>query len=283
MNPTCTTNCQADVKPVKFSGCNPIILYSEIRRVFVAKSLAAPFANWGSREEWDTRLSETSIVGNDYIRALTVIADKPAAAGVSKDISNGRKITIGKDHTINVTIDDVSDENYEFMRSLECGGQFRFWYETSGGKMYGGNEGFKASIVLDIIQNRGVDEIETLGGAITWRAKFSPERTNSPIFEGETEGGGPVTFDTLQDFVSAATKTTAGVTTTLSATDPDAKFEFNAIAGASGTPQSMSIKVSAAEQATVDFPNDYLGAPFKWTDLAAVAHTGVFTNGDVNF
>ena len=83
---------------------------------------------------------------------------------------------------MNFTIDDVSEENYEFMRSTECGGKYRLWYETKGGYMYGGNDGIKVSIVMDDVLNRGVDEIETLNGVVTWRNKFSPERVKSPIF-----------------------------------------------------------------------------------------------------
>lgn len=284
-NPTCSSNCQADLAPVQFSDCNPVLAYSEIRRIFLAKSTAAPFADWTSATEWNTRLSETSITGDDYIRALTVIADKPAGAAVSKDISNGRKVTVGKDHTVNATIDDVSDLNYEFIRSLECGGRFKLWYETAGGKMYGGNNGIgRVNIDANDILNRGTEEIETFTLTATWRDKFHPERTNSPIFDGETIGGGsPGTFNTVQTFADAATKTTAGVTTTLAAVDPDAKFEFNSISSPAGTPQSMTIKIGASEQATIDFPNDYLGAAFRYTDVAGTAHTGVFTNGDVTF
>ena len=65
----------------------------------------------------------------------------------------------------------------------ECGGKYRIWYETHGGYLYGGNEGVKCSIIMDDVLNRGLDEIETLNGVATWRAKFSPERTKSPIYQ----------------------------------------------------------------------------------------------------
>lgn len=285
MNPTCSTNCQVDLKPVKFSDCNPVVENSEIRRIFIAKSIAKPFTNWANEAEWLTRMSESSVTGDDYIRVLTVIADKPAAAAVTKDISNGRKVNLGKDHTVNVTIDDTSDVNYEFMRSLECGGKFRIWYETMGGNMYGGNGGItKASVDFNDVLNRGVEEYDTFAGVITWRNKFHPERIKSPIFDADDDGGtAPSSYDTIQTFATTATKTSEGVTTTLAAVDPDAKFEFNKIASPGGTPASMSIVVSSAEQATVDFPADYLGSYFRYTDVAGVPHTDVFKNGTVNF
>lgn len=180
--PTCPEDCTTPLAPVKFSDCAPEIILSEIRRIFVAKPTATAFTDVSQATEWTSRISETDVASDDAIRPLTVIADKPAAAAVVKEISNGRRFNIGKDHTLNITIDDVSPENYEFMRVAECGGKFKMWYETAGGFLYGGNEGILVDITLDDVLNRGLDEIETIAGTATWRAKFHPDRVLSPIF-----------------------------------------------------------------------------------------------------
>lgn len=177
-NPICPTDCTAVLAEVLFSDCAPTIVASEIKRLFIAKADAEPFTAIGTASEWTTRLAPEG-----DIRELIVIGDKPAPAGVVKDISNARKYVVGKDHTVNYTIDDVTPENYEFMRSTECGGKYRLWYETHGGFIYGGNEGILASLTMDAVLNRGLDEIETLAGVATWRSRFSPERIVSPIFE----------------------------------------------------------------------------------------------------
>jgi hypothetical protein len=278
--PTCPANCDFTLPVVQFDNCAPLVVYSEICRIFLAKKAAAPFTNWLSATEWLARMSQSSTTGNDYIRPLTVIGDKPAAADIIKEISNGRKIVIGKDHTINFTIDELSQANYDFMRGLECGGEFKLWYETEGGYIYGGNEGITVRLTLNDVLNRGREEIETLVGVITWRSKFSPERGISPIYSGATV---PTTFDTTLDFTSATTDTAAGVSGTVLATDPDQLFEFNAISPAIGTPQSMSIEVSSVEEITIDFTTDYTGQYFKYTDKAGVEHTGQFANGTVSF
>ena len=179
-NPVCPTDCTGLLPKVKSSKCAPVILLSEITRIFVTKYDAAPFDDWKDASEWVERLSEDGVQPN-AIRPLPVIGDKPAAAPVTKDISNGRKYTVGKDHTLNVKVDDVSDENYEFMRNTECGGQFRIWFETAGGYLYGGNEGIPVTLVLNDVLASGKDSIEELVGTATWRAKFHPERTPSPI------------------------------------------------------------------------------------------------------
>jgi hypothetical protein len=110
-----------------------------------------------------------------------VIADKPVGSPVVKEISNGRKFNLRKDNTLNVEIDDVSDENYNFMRVTQCGGEYKAWFETAGGRLYGGNEGIDVSVVLDNVLGRGKDEIEKITGTLTWSDKFSPERIVSPI------------------------------------------------------------------------------------------------------
>lgn len=178
---SCPNSCETALPEVKFSKCSPNIVLSEIVRIFVGKQGTQPFNNWKDASEWTQRLSETAKTAN-AIRPLTVIADKPAGSPVVKEISNGRKYNLRKDFTVNIEIDDVSPENYEFMRVTQCGGEYKLWFETAGGRLYGGNEGIEASLVLDNVLGRGKDEIEKITGTASWSDKFSPEMTLSPIF-----------------------------------------------------------------------------------------------------
>lgn len=91
----------------------------------------------------------------------------------------------------------------------------------------------------------------------------------------------PGTFDTALTFATDTQETSDGVTATVAAVDPDAKFEFNKILSPIGTPNSMTLKLATVEVCVVDFPSDYLTAAFKFTDASGVVHSGVFTNGDV--
>lgn len=178
---SCPNSCETALPEVKFSKCSPNIVLSEIVRIFVGKQTTQPFNNWKDASEWTQRLSETANTAN-AIRPLTVIADKPAGSPVVKEISNGRKYNLRKDFTVNIEIDDVSPENYEFMRVTQCGGEYKLWFETAGGRIYGGNEGIDASLVLDNVLGRGKDEIEKITGTASWSDKFSPEMAISPIF-----------------------------------------------------------------------------------------------------
>lgn len=283
-NPTCSTTCEGELPEVLFDNCNPIVEFSEIRRVFVAKQVAAPFADWTAAGEWVARIDPDNVSGDDYIREFRVIGDKPIPTAIVKDISNGRKKSIGKDHVLNFLIDDISDENYEFMRYLECGGEVKIWYETEGGRMFGGNNGINVSLSMGSQLNRGRDEIAALIAVATWRAKFTEERALSPIYDGNSASAVvPLTFDTLQTFGAGTTDTDAGVGSTVPATDADLRFEFNAISPRTGTDMTMVVKIAGATVNTVTFKSDYEGSYFKFTSTAAVAYVGNFINGTIDF
>lgn len=178
---TCPNGCESALPVVKFDDCSPTIVLSEIQTIFLAKNNASAFADVESPTEWATRLSMTT-TDEDAIRPLTVIADKPAGAPVLKELSNGRKKVIRLDQTLNVEIDDVTNENYNFMRVSQCGGKYKMWYKTAGGKIYGGNEGISdVFLQLNEVLGRGKDEIEKIQGTVTWSDAHSPERGVSPI------------------------------------------------------------------------------------------------------
>lgn len=278
-------NCADFNLPVTgFDDCNPDVNYSEIERIFLGGPKAGGFSNIADANEWGTRMDQTTI-GVDSIRGIVVIGDQPAAANVVKELSNGRKKVIGKDFTVNFTVDDISDENYTFFQTLDGQPKVRlFGYETQGGKMFHfGNDGILVDYQSNFVLNRGRDEIETEVGAVTWRRSQRPNRIDSPIFDnGETVT--PTTFDSLIAFDASATPAAvAGVSGTASGTDAEQQFEFNAITPQVGTPASMEIKVGGVSEVVIDYTSDYIGSAFKYTDLAGLVHTGNFVNGIVNF
>lgn len=175
----CEFSCDGALPEVKFSDCAPEVRESEIKRLFIAGRNAEPFEDWQDPDEWLERVNSSSD-GQNAIRAFTVIADKPAPESNTVELSDRRTITTSKNHTINFTIDDVSQENYEFLQETECNNQFRAWYETHGGMIYGGNEGIKGSFIGNSVLNRGQEEIELIEGTITWRGR-TPDRSESPI------------------------------------------------------------------------------------------------------
>jgi len=277
-NPICPSGCDSPLPPVSFDGCAPEINNSEIWKLFVAKANTPAFSDWTQPTEWAARLDNTAS-GDDKIRQLTITGDKPQPTSNTREISGGRSQVTDKTHVVNITIDETNQINHDFVRYMECGGQVVIWYQTKSGHLYGGNSGITGvNLVLDLVLNRGADEIQTYTGTATWRSKFTEERTVSPI----TGAAVPVSFDTSLTFTGSGTDTEAGVTATIAAANPTAKFEFNAIATPIGTPITMNINVSGSLFMTIDAPSDYLGQPYRVTKTGGGTYIGTFINGTVN-
>lgn len=102
--------------------------------------------------------------------------------------------------------------------------------------------------------------------------------TGSILLETET-----ITYDEVLTFASSTLADAAEVASTAAATNANLKFEFEAIDAPEEDNNRMDLFVSAVAQLAVDYPADYEGKPYRFTDNAGVVHTGVFTDGDVNF
>lgn len=278
--------------PVSFNFCDPDAVLSEIGRVFVGLANSAPFDDWTAADEWNTRCSQTSTTGEDYIRVFTCIGDKPLPADTEKSLSNNRLVITERDHTINVTVDDVSPENYAFMQAMKGGKQVVLHYETMGGKMFGGNAGILCRLVGGAVLARGVGELMVIQYTFKWKDLDVEDMTDSPIFDqvpggdsgdGGDGGGGTPTFDTTIVFATDDAPTHGSNTFTAGATNATQKFEYNDIDPVSGTPKSMEIKVGGVDELVVDFTSDFLGAQFRYTDKANVTHLHNWFDGVVNF
>jgi hypothetical protein len=115
--------------------------------------------------------------------------------------------------------------------------------------------------------------------------KLDDDRDASYTVQKVNEDGTPInsvpTYDTTLDFTSAVSDTAAGVTGTIAAISSVVKLKFNAITSPTGTPANMVVKVAGTEVMSVDFPSDYLGKGFSYTDASAAVHYGNFAAGDV--
>lgn len=177
--PVCGTSCESTVPVVDFDLCSPKIFFGEIEHIYIAAGDAAPFTDFEDLAEWTARVSETS-VDPDAIRDFFVVADLPAASADEIIISLGRKVYSPATHTINVDIDEVSDENYEFGRTTSCNQRYKVWFSTES-HLFGGNDGIDATVNLRPVIERGQKSINKLMGTVTWEAQFSPQRGDNPF------------------------------------------------------------------------------------------------------
>lgn len=177
--PTCPTDCNSLLPVNSYDICKQTIATGEIERIYLANGNAECFTDWASSVEWLARISETSM-DPDAIRQFRGIGDLPAAANDETEISLGQKYYGEKTFTVNFDIEDVSAENYAFLRYLECQTTVKLWFE-SGGYLFGGNCGEDVNINVNYQIERGQKTLHHIMMVITWDNAFSPERTVSPI------------------------------------------------------------------------------------------------------
>ncbi len=177
--PVCPTNCTATLAPVSFDECNPETNGAQIAKIYVT-NIGNPLVDWNDPIEWQSRLNDAATAADDIL-TLHVIGSKPVPAGTEKEISLGRKVVGKKTHILNFKIDETNLPNHEFLRTNECGGSYLFWYETLEGKLFGSTDGIVASMLLDMNIGESADELIQNEGKLEWKAKFTEERTDSPL------------------------------------------------------------------------------------------------------
>lgn len=176
---TCPTSCASALPVADFNICAPVTNFGQISKIYFTND-GYPLTDENDLVEWQTRAALLT-ANPARIVELSVIGDKPLAAGTEVPLSRGRVTTGAKDHIINFRIDETNPINYELMRALECGKTVRLWYETFGGLLYGGLKGVLASITLGEVIPEGTSDLITLSGTAKWKDKFSPCRTDSPM------------------------------------------------------------------------------------------------------
>jgi len=185
--PTCAECDELEVPDFSFNdNCDPEQNESEICDILftiedpenAGEALGGP-TDWTLAPDWATAIDNT---GTGTVRRLTVLGDLPEPEQEIRIASKRRKVMGPKNFTLNGTIDDVTDANYDAARILECGGVVRMWYATIGGKLYGGQEGIKASITkANMPLDRGQNTFERIELQFQWEHSCHPPRTDNPL------------------------------------------------------------------------------------------------------
>lgn len=177
--PVCPELCNDVMPSPKFRVCNPQWSFGQISDVYVT-NVGNPLTDETSAAEWAARLA---LPDNDpaKIIRLVVMAEKPDAEVPETEASHGRKAYGIPKHNISGVIDEVSDDNYEFMRAIRCGKTVLAWYKLLNGKAYGGAAGIEASMKIGHVIPLSAQELETLPFNLSWQAQFDPCRFDHPL------------------------------------------------------------------------------------------------------
>lgn len=181
-NPTCPTGCTDYLQNVSFDLCNPAVEFGEIDHIYLMSQNGDSLANWELLSVWQARLAPALDPTSDYnaIIDLHVIADLPVAEQEELTISLARKIQTPATFLINFEIDDLSEENYDFMRWLECNFLVTMWFSANE-VLFGGNDGIDVTFKAKPQIERGQKSLQKIVGSVSWESKFSPERCVNPM------------------------------------------------------------------------------------------------------
>lgn len=177
--PTCPTDCNGILPEVNFNDCAPVFAFGRLTRLYVGKPNAPAFDDESDPTEWASRLSLDGGADTN-LRPLTIVGAKPVPTYTTLEYSDQRKVVTTKEHKITFYIDEVTAENHEFMRILECGGQLKFWY-ASAEYLWGGSEGIVGSFALDEDIPEDYKAAMKFTGSVTWFSKFHPNRIENPL------------------------------------------------------------------------------------------------------
>lgn len=163
--------------------CAPDVNFGQVGRVFFT-TIGNPLTLVTDLVEFEARIANTDAVPGTpdltSIRYVNTVGGKPAPNRPELTISRDRKVYPAAEHTVNITIDETSEVNYNLLKEIEeNGGQFLIWYEA-GKYIYGGNAGIQATLILDDIIPDSNEELNTFVGTIKWKGNH-PDRALSPF------------------------------------------------------------------------------------------------------
>lgn len=172
--PICPADCDALDIDILFDECAPEFESGQIKRVHIAKADETDFTNVEDLAEWTARIDVD-------IFTLKVIGDMPEPETTEIPWVDGEVVNGDKKFTVNFRILETNQTNYEFMRSVQCNLRYKFWFETFGGKMYGGNAGITAQFKGSFMIPEDQTDITKLMFVTKWSDSNFPDRSVSPF------------------------------------------------------------------------------------------------------
>jgi len=187
--PTCPTDCASPIAYPEYSECAPETNVGEIIRLFVAPLDSDSghdggpcFEDVGDLPEWINRLYDEDDNPTGDVVASTVWGEMPEGEITEIPISGDRIARGRTQYVLNLEVDETNNTNYAFARvGSGCILRYLVWWETAGGKIYGGNCGVEATVMANFVTPKNRTELEKILVTVKWRDRFLPERTDSPF------------------------------------------------------------------------------------------------------
>jgi len=177
--PPCATDCSGILADVSFNDCAPELHWGEVSKIYIVGSDFAGFTDVTDLAEWTANLSDTA---DNMIRTLIGLGDLPEPEITETPYSGDRVARGYKTFNLPFEIDETNEINYNFLLMTECGGNYKIWFETSDGILYGGNDGIDVSFRANLMIPRERTALVKFMSISTWKSLKSPFRCDSPLY-----------------------------------------------------------------------------------------------------
>jgi hypothetical protein len=195
--------------------------YSQVKAVFILPDGAPLPTDWTQIDDWVAVINNNATT-NDLGRYLFGEGEIPAPEETVSDYADRQQKVDTYRYTINHTIKNLEDLQYDFLKLLQCGDtNFSFWYLGIDDDIFGGPSGIcPLSVKVTFPRGGGRDDKESAVLSITWEADGDPERAAvpgifdaleetvltavalGPVVDGDTAFGPTVDGDTIFGYLS---------------------------------------------------------------------------------
>jgi len=177
-NMACTT-----VLPIAHADlCDPQAFYGEISMLMFTR-LGDDLTEWTSAAEWGTRIDNATALPAEPalapIRQLFGIGALAAPDRPEIKLSRQRKLFGNPEFTMTFEVDDTGDSNWNtLMGGMPVSGQeYAVWFGTEQ-RLYGGNTGIQATIVMNPNIPNSDEELQTISVTVTWKSTIPEVQDN---------------------------------------------------------------------------------------------------------
>ena len=121
--------------------------YSQVCGIILHPDSASLPADWTDAASWATVL-DNGILTSGKGKYLVGEGEIRAPEGDLTEYPKRMQRITSRGYTVDITVKNLSDEQYAFLKQLQCGAiGFKFWIETVGGRLFGGANGIDPDLV----------------------------------------------------------------------------------------------------------------------------------------
>lgn len=191
----CTNDCDEVLLPAlpEDPFCVPAPVLSEVNSIILTRVGGTNPIDWTvSPAEAVADTIDNTNDDNTKSRQLVVSGEIPDHEPAIYVGPNFQESVVRRTETASLSI-PVSDDNYNFLRNLQCSkvpSQWYFQYTTYGGKIFGGENGIPIN-GLDVFfpKTRGLDGYEIARLTIKFEYVVAPQRSDNPLATTSGVGG----------------------------------------------------------------------------------------------